>query len=206
MRTAFDQKRDSEDEQKTKSSAFVREFSVTLRNSMHACRYINIYIYIYIYINIYIYIYIYKSGHLHVGADAEQQAEVHAEGANVRAGLAFHPEHAQVACVVVLQQLRLRESTAGEQRRRDEMTDRMRMANNRDKERSCKEGEEEKKKCRQIYYQTPVVGLMYQRAVSEKCQESSSLCSSYETLPTQSQPISMDGLQAEGLTEEVQSH
>jgi hypothetical protein len=44
---------------------------------------------------------------LHVSADAEQEAEVHAERADVRAGLARDPEDGEVALIVKLEQLGL---------------------------------------------------------------------------------------------------
>ena len=44
---------------------------------------------------------------LHVRAHAEQQAQMHAEGTDVGAGLARHPEDAEVAVVVELDQLAL---------------------------------------------------------------------------------------------------
>ncbi len=44
---------------------------------------------------------------LHVRADAEQQAEVHAQRADVGARLALDPEDAEVARLVVLEQLGL---------------------------------------------------------------------------------------------------
>jgi hypothetical protein len=45
---------------------------------------------------------------LHVRADAQQQAEVHAQRADVGARLALDPEDAEVPRLVVLEQLRER--------------------------------------------------------------------------------------------------
>ena len=46
-----------------------------------------------------------QSAHLHVRANAEQQAQVHAHGADVGTGLTGDPEHHQRPLLVVLQQL-----------------------------------------------------------------------------------------------------
>lgn len=48
---------------------------------------------------------------LHVGAHAEQQTQVHAQGTDVGAGLARDPEDAEVAVVVELDQLALVDGT-----------------------------------------------------------------------------------------------
>ena len=42
---------------------------------------------------------------LHVGAHAQQQAQVHAHGPDIGSGLAGDPEHHQLAVIVILQQL-----------------------------------------------------------------------------------------------------
>lgn len=44
---------------------------------------------------------------LHMAADANEQAEVHAQGTNIGAGFAAHPERSEVALIVEFQELGL---------------------------------------------------------------------------------------------------